>query len=75
MEAPKPMETVKSFDISIDIDSKIFDVHLNYKSNIININIYEKNSIPLKKFEKSFTKKEFECINKFFRIFDDNLEI
>ena len=33
------METVKSFDISIDIDSKIFDVHLNYKSNIININI------------------------------------
>ena len=69
------METVKSFDISIDIDGKIFDIHLNYKSNIININIYEKNSIPLKKFEKSFTKKEFEGINKFFRIFDDNLEI
>ena len=66
---------VNTYDTSIEIDKNIFSFHIEYKINNIMISIEEKNEIPPKKYEKLYSKKDFENINKFFRMFDDNLEI
>ena len=75
MEAPKPTQNIQPYETLIEINKNIFNFHIEYKTNGIIISIEVKNEIPPKKYEKLYSKKDLENINKFFRMFDDNLEV
>ena len=66
---------IKTFNSSININEKNFNILMTYNIKDITLNIKEDNSNSHIIYEISYNIQQFQRLNKFFKMFDNNLEI
>lgn len=66
---------IKTFNSSININEIQFNIKMTYNIKDITFNIQEDNSNSNIKYEISYNIYQFQRLNKFFKMFDNNLEI
>ena len=66
---------IKTFNSSININEKNYNIQMRYNIKDITFNIKEDNTNTNIIYEISYNIQQFQRLNKFFKMFDNNLEI